>query len=35
MTRIALEPTTLLQPHPVLLVGSYGADGKPNLMTAA
>jgi flavin reductase (DIM6/NTAB) family NADH-FMN oxidoreductase RutF len=33
--RIALEPFTVLHPHPVLLVGTYGKDGKPNLMNAA
>ncbi len=26
---------TLLQPHPVLVVGSYDPDGRPNIMTAA
>ncbi|MBF0502428.1 MAG: flavin reductase family protein [Candidatus Riflebacteria bacterium] len=35
MKKIALEPTTILHPHPVLLVGTYGSDGKPNLMNAA
>jgi len=35
MKRVALKPNTILHPHPVLLVGSYGADGKPNLMNAA
>jgi flavin reductase (DIM6/NTAB) family NADH-FMN oxidoreductase RutF len=35
MKRIAIEPATVLHPHPVLLVGTYGADGKPNLMTVA
>ncbi len=35
MTKIALEPATVLHPHPVLLVGTFGADGKPNLMNAA
>jgi len=35
MKRIALKPATVLHPHPVLLVGTYGPDGKPNLMTAA
>jgi flavin reductase (DIM6/NTAB) family NADH-FMN oxidoreductase RutF len=35
MKRIAIEPTTVLHPHPVLLVGTFGADGKPNLMNAA
>jgi len=33
--KIALKPATVLHPHPVLLVGTYGADGKPNLMNAA
>lgn len=35
MKRIALKPATVLHPHPVLLVGTYGPDGKPNLMNAA
>jgi len=35
MTKKALEPATVLHPHPVLLVGTFGADGKPNLMNAA
>jgi flavin reductase (DIM6/NTAB) family NADH-FMN oxidoreductase RutF len=35
MEKIALEPNTILHPHPVLLIGTYGADGKPNLMNAA
>ncbi len=35
MTKIHLNPNTILHPHPVLLVGTYGADGKPNLMNAA
>ncbi len=35
MTRVALEPATVLHPHPVLLVGTYGVDGKANLMNAA
>ena len=34
MKKIALEPATILHPHPVLLVGTFGADRKPNLMTA-
>jgi flavin reductase (DIM6/NTAB) family NADH-FMN oxidoreductase RutF len=33
--KIALKPATILHPHPVLLVGTYGVDGKPNLMNAA
>ncbi len=35
MKRIAIEPATILHPHPVLLVGTFGSDGKPNLMNAA
>jgi flavin reductase (DIM6/NTAB) family NADH-FMN oxidoreductase RutF len=35
MKSIALEPATVIHPHPVLLVGTFGADGKPNLMNAA
>jgi flavin reductase (DIM6/NTAB) family NADH-FMN oxidoreductase RutF len=35
MAKVALEPAPILHPHPVLLVGTYGADGKPNLMNAA
>jgi len=33
--KIALKPATVLHPHPVLLVGTFGMDGKPNLMNAA
>jgi len=35
MIRTALAPATVLHPHPVLLVGTFGADGRPNLMNAA
>jgi flavin reductase (DIM6/NTAB) family NADH-FMN oxidoreductase RutF len=35
MKKIHLDPNTILHPHPVLLVGTYGVDGKPNLMNAA
>jgi flavin reductase (DIM6/NTAB) family NADH-FMN oxidoreductase RutF len=35
MKKVALKPATVLHPHPVLIVGTFGADGKPNLMTAA
>jgi flavin reductase (DIM6/NTAB) family NADH-FMN oxidoreductase RutF len=35
MKRITIEPATVLHPHPVLLVGTFGSDGKPNLMNAA
>jgi flavin reductase (DIM6/NTAB) family NADH-FMN oxidoreductase RutF len=31
----SLGPKTLLYPTPVLLVGTYDADGRPNIMTAA
>lgn len=31
----SLGSQTLLYPTPVLLVGSYDSEGKPNLMTAA
>jgi flavin reductase (DIM6/NTAB) family NADH-FMN oxidoreductase RutF len=35
MAQVSLDPSPILHPHPVLLVGSYGADGRPNLMNAA
>jgi len=35
MSKKAIKPTSVLHPHPVLLVGTYGQDGKPNLMNAA
>jgi flavin reductase (DIM6/NTAB) family NADH-FMN oxidoreductase RutF len=35
MRKIALKPATVLHPHPVLLVGTFGEDGRPNLMNAA
>lgn len=35
MNRISLRPATVLHPHPVLLVGTYGPDGRPNLMSAS
>ncbi len=35
MKKIAIEPATVLHPHPVMLVGTFGADGKPNIMNAA
>jgi flavin reductase (DIM6/NTAB) family NADH-FMN oxidoreductase RutF len=31
----SIGPQTLLYPHPVLVIGTYGADGRPNLMTAS
>jgi flavin reductase (DIM6/NTAB) family NADH-FMN oxidoreductase RutF len=33
--KIALAPGTVIHPHPVLIVGSFDAGGKPNLMNAA
>lgn len=30
-----LPPQTILLPSPVLIIGTYGADGKPNIMNAA
>jgi flavin reductase (DIM6/NTAB) family NADH-FMN oxidoreductase RutF len=35
MKKTQLAPGTILHPHPVLLIGTYGADGKANLMNAA
>lgn len=35
MNRVSLKPATILHPHPVLLVGIFGTDGRPNLMTAS
>jgi flavin reductase (DIM6/NTAB) family NADH-FMN oxidoreductase RutF len=31
----SLGPKTIVCPHPVFVVGTYGTDGRPNLMTAA
>ena len=31
----SLGPKTLVYPTPVFVVGTYGADGKPNVMTAS
>lgn len=31
----SLPPKTLLLPSPVLIIGTYGSDGKPNMMNAA
>ncbi|MEI8347421.1 MAG: flavin reductase family protein [Pseudomonadota bacterium] len=31
----ALPPQTILHPHPVLIIGTYGQQGKPNLATAS
>ena len=31
----SLGPKTIVYPTPVFVVGTYGQDGKPNVMTAA
>ena len=33
--KVSLPGQTIMLPSPVLVVGSYGPDGKPNIMTAA
>jgi flavin reductase (DIM6/NTAB) family NADH-FMN oxidoreductase RutF len=33
--RIFLPPQTILLPSPVLIIGTYGPDGRPNIMNAA
>lgn len=33
--RISLPPQTVLLPCPVLIIGTYGPDGRPNIMNAA
>jgi flavin reductase (DIM6/NTAB) family NADH-FMN oxidoreductase RutF len=33
--KLSLPPNTILLPAPVLIIGSYGDDGKPNIMNAA
>src|SRR5665647_377262 len=33
--KLFLPPQTILLPSPVLIIGTYGVDGKPNIMTAA
>jgi flavin reductase (DIM6/NTAB) family NADH-FMN oxidoreductase RutF len=35
MKKLSLPAQTILLPSPVLIVGTYGSDGKPNIMTAA
>lgn len=35
MTKVSFGPRTVLYPHPVMIVGTYGTDGRPNAMTAA
>jgi flavin reductase (DIM6/NTAB) family NADH-FMN oxidoreductase RutF len=31
----SLPPQTILLPSPVLIIGTYGSDGRPNIMNAA
>jgi len=33
--KLFLPAQTILLPSPVLIIGTYGADGRPNIMTAA
>jgi flavin reductase (DIM6/NTAB) family NADH-FMN oxidoreductase RutF len=33
--KLSLPPKTLLLPSPVLIIGTYSSDGKPNIMNAA
>jgi flavin reductase (DIM6/NTAB) family NADH-FMN oxidoreductase RutF len=33
--KLSLPPQTILLPSPVLVIGTYGPDGRPNIMTAA
>ena len=33
--RLFLPPQTILLPSPVLIIGTYGSDGRPNIMNAA
>jgi flavin reductase (DIM6/NTAB) family NADH-FMN oxidoreductase RutF len=33
--KISLPANTILLPSPVMIIGTYGADGKPNIMNAA
>lgn len=33
--KLFLPAQTILLPSPVLVIGTYGSDGKPNIMTAA
>jgi len=33
--KISLPPKTILLPSPVLIIGTYGPDGMPNMMNAA
>jgi len=33
--KLSLPPKTILLPSPVLIIGTYGSDGRPNIMNAA
>ena len=33
--KLSLPAQTILLPSPVLIIGTYGSDGRPNIMTAA
>jgi flavin reductase (DIM6/NTAB) family NADH-FMN oxidoreductase RutF len=33
--KLSLPPRTILLPSPVLIIGTYGPDGRPNVMNAA
>jgi len=33
--KVQLPPNTIVLPSPVLIIGTYGADGRPNIMNAA
>lgn len=35
MTKRSIGPRTLLYPHPDLIIGTYGPDGRPDAMAAA
>ncbi|MFA7199631.1 MAG: flavin reductase family protein [Methanoculleus sp.] len=35
MTKQSIGPRTLLYPHPILIIGTYGSDGRPDAMVAA
>ena len=35
MAKRSIGPRTLLYPHPVLIIGTYGPDGRPDAMAAA
>lgn len=35
MPKRSFGPKTMVFPHPVFVIGSYGADGRPNIATAS